>query len=88
MMTMSRRAAIGLAAAAAFVARPALALPLAGLKFQIYRDSRSAFRWRLKAGNGKQIAKSDEGYKTKAACQKTVDLIMAEAASATVEDLS
>ena len=85
-MTMSRRAAIGLAAAAAFGPRPGLGSPLAGLKFEIYRDSRREFRWRLKAGNGRQIAKSDEGYKTKAACLRTVELIMNEAASATIED--
>lgn len=87
-MTMSRRAAIGLAAAAAFVPRPALGMPLAGLKFEIYRDSRSEFRWRLKAGNGRQIAKSDEGYKTKAACRKAVELIINEAGSATIDDRS
>lgn len=86
-MTMSRRAAIALAAAAAVVPRPAFGLPLAGLKFQIYRDSRSEFRWRLKAGNGRQIAKADEGYKTKAACLRTVELIMTEAAAATIEDV-
>lgn len=85
-MTLSRRAAIGLAVAAALVPHPALGLPAAGLKFQIYRDSRSEFRWRLKAGNGRVIAKTDEGYKTKAACLKTVELIMTGAASATIED--
>ncbi len=87
-MTMSRRAALGLAVGGAFVPRPALTAPLAGLKFQIYRDSRSEFRWRLRAGNGRVIAKADEGYKTKAACLKTVDLIMAEAAAATIEEMS
>ncbi len=87
-MTMSRRAAIGLAAAAAFVPHPALGLPMAGLKFEIYRDSRREFRWRLKAGNGRQIAKSDEGYKAKAACRNAVELIISEAGSATIEDLS
>lgn len=87
-MTMSRRAAIGLAAAAAFVPGPAVGSPIAGLKFELYRDNRSNFRWRLRAKNGKLIASSGEGYKAKAACQRAIDLIMNEASSARIEDVS
>ena len=58
----------------------------AKMKFELYKGKDDQFRWRLKAGNGRQIAKADEGYKTKAACLRTVELIMNEAASATIED--
>lgn len=87
LMTMSRRAAIGLAAAA-IVPVTAVGLPFVGLKFELYRDNRSNFRWRLRARNGKLIASSGEGYKAKAACQRAIDLIMKEASSATIEDAS
>jgi len=35
------------------------------MKFEIYRDTRSEYRWRLKAANGRIIADSGEGYVSK-----------------------
>ncbi len=35
------------------------------MKFHIYRDRKKEWRWRLKAGNGKIVADSGEGYKRK-----------------------
>lgn len=43
------------------------------MKFEIYRSG-DEWRWRLKARNGEIIA-SGEGYKNKADCLATVDLI-------------
>jgi uncharacterized protein YegP (UPF0339 family) len=43
------------------------------MKFEIYR-SKGEWRWRLKARNGKTIA-SGEGYKNKADCVSTIELI-------------
>lgn len=34
-------------------------------KFELYKDSKGAFRWRLKATNGQTIASGGEGYTTK-----------------------
>jgi uncharacterized protein YegP (UPF0339 family) len=66
----------------------AVAPPLtAGLRFEIYRDARSKFRWRLKAGNNKVVGTSGEGYQAKADCRKAIDLIIREAGSATVEEV-
>ena len=36
--------------------------------FELYRDRKKEVRWRLRARNGKVIADSAEGYKTKRAC--------------------
>jgi uncharacterized protein YegP (UPF0339 family) len=57
-----------------------------GLTFEVYKDAKEEFRWRLKAGNGKVIAVSGEGYKAKTDCQKGIELIQTGAAKAKVED--
>jgi uncharacterized protein YegP (UPF0339 family) len=50
--------------------------------FQIYRDKKGEFRWRLRAGNGKIIATSGEGYKAKPDCEHGIDLVKTEGAVA------
>jgi uncharacterized protein YegP (UPF0339 family) len=45
------------------------------MKFEMYKDAKGQFRWRLKAGNGEIIA-SGEGYINKIDCQKVVGLVM------------
>jgi uncharacterized protein YegP (UPF0339 family) len=57
-----------------------------GMTFEIYKDRKEEFRWRLKAANGNILATSSEGYKAKADCQKGIDAIKAGAATAKVED--
>jgi uncharacterized protein YegP (UPF0339 family) len=32
-------------------------------KFEVYKDKKGEFRWRLVASNGQSIASSGEGYK-------------------------
>jgi uncharacterized protein YegP (UPF0339 family) len=59
----------------------------AGLKFEVYKDSRGGFRWRLKAGNGKVLATSGEGYKAKADCRNGIELIKRGAAAAPIEEV-
>ena len=34
-------------------------------KFELYKDEKGEFRWRLVASNGQAMASSGEGYKTK-----------------------
>jgi uncharacterized protein YegP (UPF0339 family) len=55
-------------------------------KFQLYKDRKGEYRWRLRARNGEIIADSNEGYSSKASCQHGIDLVKEQAASATVED--
>lgn len=38
-------------------------------KWETYKDKRGEFRWRRKAGNGKIVGSSCEGYTTKANCE-------------------
>jgi len=47
-------------------------------KFEIYKDKRGEFRFRLKASNGQNIMAS-EGYKTKAACKNGIASVMKNA---------
>lgn len=58
-------------------------------EFEIIKDTSGEFRWRLRAsGNNEVIADSGEGYEAKADCQKGIDLVKAQAATATVQDRS
>jgi uncharacterized protein YegP (UPF0339 family) len=45
------------------------------MKFHVYKDARGEWRWRLKAANGKIIADSGEGYKSKQACKEGIGLV-------------
>ena len=45
------------------------------MKFQMYRDSRNEWRWRLRAANGRTIADSGEGYVNKSDCRHAIDLV-------------
>lgn len=45
------------------------------MAYYIYRDVNSQWRWRLVAGNGKQIANSGEGYYNKTDCLAAINLV-------------
>lgn len=47
----------------------------AALAFHVFKDAAGEWRWRLVAGNGKRIAGSGEGYKSKAACLAAIELV-------------
>ena len=55
------------------------------MKFVVYRDAKSEYRWRLVASNGKIVA-SGEGYKNKADCLSTIASIQKNSPSAPVEE--
>jgi uncharacterized protein YegP (UPF0339 family) len=55
-------------------------------KFQLYKDRKGEYRWRLRARNGEIIADSNEGYSSKASCKHGIDLVREQAAGAAVED--
>ena len=52
-------------------------------KFELYKDKGGEFRFRMKAGNGQNIGKS-EGYKAKASAKKGIASIGRNAADAPV----
>ncbi|MDZ4726583.1 MAG: YegP family protein [Leptospira sp.] len=55
-------------------------------KFEVYKDKKGEFRFRLKAGNGEVIA-SSEGYTTKKSCLNGIESIKKNAADALIEEL-
>jgi len=56
-------------------------------KFEIYKDKRGEFRFRLKASNGETIA-TGEGYKTKQGCKKGIEAIRKYSQTAELIDLT
>lgn len=56
-------------------------------KYELYKDKKEEFRFRLKARNGEIIAKS-EGYASKAGCKNGIESIGNNAPDAEVEMLA
>ncbi len=56
-------------------------------KFEIYKDKKGQFRWRLLANNNQVIA-SGEGYTSKASCKNGIESVRKNAPKAEIEDLS
>jgi len=55
-------------------------------KFEIYKDKKGEYRWKLVAANGQQIASGGEGYTTKAACKNGLNSVIKNAPSAKIVD--
>jgi uncharacterized protein len=55
-------------------------------KFEVYKDSRGEFRFRLKAANGEIIA-SSEGYSSKDACLNGIASVKKNAPEAEIKEL-
>ncbi len=55
-------------------------------KFELYKDSKGEFRWRLIASNGQTIANSGEGYKAKDSAMNGIESVKKNAPTATVEE--
>ncbi len=55
--------------------------------FEVYVDKAGEYRWRMKSGNGQNIA-SGEGYKDKAGAMNCIEGIKRDAADAKVTDLT
>jgi uncharacterized protein YegP (UPF0339 family) len=55
-------------------------------KFEVYKDSKGEFRWRLKSANGQVIATAGESYQNKAGAQNGIAAVQRDAPGATVED--
>ncbi len=58
----------------------------AGMTFEVYKDAKGEFRWRLKASNGQIVATGGQGYSAKADCKHAIESIMKNAATATIVD--
>jgi len=56
-------------------------------KFEVFKDARGEYRFRLVAPNGEIIAVS-EGYTAKASCVNGIESVKANAPKASIEDLT
>lgn len=56
-----------------------------GGKFQMYRDGKGKYRWRLRAANNEVIATSSGGYHNKSDCEKSIELIRSLSPAAALE---
>jgi hypothetical protein len=56
-------------------------------KFEIFKDNRGQYRFRLKAGNGETIVQS-EGYTTKQGCKNGIQSVKDNAPIAKIVDLT
>jgi len=54
-------------------------------KFELYKDAKGEFRWRLVAPNGQTIAVG-EGYKSKDGAKNGIDSVKKNAPKAKIED--
>ncbi|EPY99869.1 YegP family protein [Mannheimia haemolytica] len=55
--------------------------------FEIYKDAKEEFRWRLKAGNHEVIATS-QAYTTKQGCQKGIEAVKKVTPETEIKDLT
>lgn len=55
------------------------------MKYVVYKDHKSEWRWRLKASNGAIIADSGEGYKNRQDCLHAIGLVQKSAQAQIVE---
>ena len=58
--------------------------PEGGVRFDVYRDLRGKWHWKLLASNSKPIAISPKGYKSKWNCLYSLRLIAAAANGAPI----
>ena len=55
-------------------------------KFQLYKDAKGEFRWRLVASNGQTIATGGEGYKAKDTAKAGIESVKKNAPTAAIEE--
>jgi len=57
-------------------------------KFELYKDAKGEFRWRLKSSNGQVIATGGEGYTSKAGALNGIEAVKRDAPAAAVDEKS
>jgi uncharacterized protein YegP (UPF0339 family) len=56
--------------------------------FELYKDAGGKFRFRLKTGDGVELAMAHKGYETKADCLKVIDTIKNTVSKARIEEIA
>jgi uncharacterized protein YegP (UPF0339 family) len=54
--------------------------------FELYKDAKGEFRWRLKSANGQIIATGGEGYTSKAGALNGIEAVKRDAGGAGVDE--
>ena len=57
------------------------------MRFELYRDAKGEWRWRLRARNGEVIAESGEGYVRREDCEHGIALVR-QCTEARIEDMT
>ncbi|MCP2326871.1 uncharacterized protein YegP (UPF0339 family) [Hamadaea flava] len=57
-------------------------------KFEIFKDVRGEYRWRLRSANGQIFAIGGEGFKQKSGAENGIAAVKRDAVAAEVMDLS
>jgi uncharacterized protein len=57
-------------------------------KFEVYKDAKDEWRWRLEASNGQTIATSGEGYSSKASCLNGIESVKKNAPAAEIVEMT
>ena len=56
-------------------------------KFEIYQDKKGEYRWRLKSGNGQNIANGGEGYTSKDGCLNGINAVKRDSPDAEIKEV-
>ena len=56
-------------------------------KFELYKDAKGEYRWRLKSANGQVIATGGEGYESKGGAENGIAAVKRDAPGAPVEEV-
>lgn len=57
------------------------------MRFELYRDAKGEWRWRLRARNGEIVAESGEGYVRREDCEHGIALVR-QSAEAPIVDMT
>ena len=57
------------------------------MRFELYRDAKGEWRWRLRARNGEIVAESGEGYVRREDCEHGIGLVR-QSAEARIVDMT
>ncbi|MEV0269560.1 MAG: DUF1508 domain-containing protein [Hamadaea sp.] len=57
-------------------------------KFEIFKDVRGEYRWRLRSANGQIFAIGGEGFKQKSGAENGIAAVKRDAVAAEITDLS
>jgi uncharacterized protein YegP (UPF0339 family) len=56
-------------------------------KFELYKDAKGEYRWRLKASNGQTIATGGEGYSSASSAKAGIDSVKRNAPEAEIVEV-